>query len=329
MTRPNPSNFVRNGPYAAPLRTKLALEGVVPAPGAHGGDGPAIAAALGLDPATVLDLSQSLNPFAPDVAEVAGRHLGSLARYPDPSAAGTALASAMGVEPERLLLTNGGSEAISLVAAELGGTVVAEPEFGLHPRGSGPVRWRSDPHNPGGGLAGPDETADVWDEAYYPLVTGRWTAGRRNEDGRPAWVVGSLTKVFGCPGLRLGYVLAPDAAALTSVVARQPHWSVATLALDVLVDLLATVDLAATAADIGAARDRLVAVLAGHGLAARPGVAPWVLVDAPALRARLAAHGVIVRDCTSFGWPGVHRIAVPDPAGLARLDHALGLLELR
>ena len=50
---------------------------------------------------------------------------------------------------------------------------VEEPEFSLHPRGSatGP-RWRSNPHNPTGRLAGPEERAEVWDEAFYPLATG-------------------------------------------------------------------------------------------------------------------------------------------------------------
>ena len=36
------------------------------APGAHGGEGPRLAALLGIDPGEVLDLSQSLNPVAPD-----------------------------------------------------------------------------------------------------------------------------------------------------------------------------------------------------------------------------------------------------------------------
>ena len=73
------------------------------------------------------------------------------------------------VDPDRLLLTNGGAEAIALVGAELGGRV-EEPDFALYPRGGGPL-WRSNPHNPTGRLArGP---ADVWDEAFYPLATGR------------------------------------------------------------------------------------------------------------------------------------------------------------
>jgi histidinol-phosphate/aromatic aminotransferase/cobyric acid decarboxylase-like protein len=46
-----------------------------------------VAAALGLGPDQVLDLSASLNPFAPDVAALAAPCLGSLRRYPDAATA--------------------------------------------------------------------------------------------------------------------------------------------------------------------------------------------------------------------------------------------------
>src|ERR1700728_685864 len=107
---------------------------VIPTPGAHGGDGERVARALGLDPADMLDLSQSLNPVARDPRPIVALHLGALGRYPDPTRAHRALATTMGVDPDRLLLTNGGAEAIALVAHELGGSVV-EPEYSLHPCG--------------------------------------------------------------------------------------------------------------------------------------------------------------------------------------------------
>ena len=124
----------------------------LPPPGTHGGDGPAVARALGLDLAEILDLSQSLNPFAPDPAPVVARHLDAVRDLPRPApATGRFGRSRWAVEPERLLLTNGGAEAIALLAAELGGRVV-EPDFALHPRGGGPS-WRSNPHSPSGLLA--------------------------------------------------------------------------------------------------------------------------------------------------------------------------------
>jgi threonine-phosphate decarboxylase len=294
---------------------------VIPPPGPHGGDGARLAAALGVDPAAVLDLSASFNPLAPDAGEIVAKHLDALRRYPDPAFATTALAAAMDVDPDRLLLTNGGAEAIALVAAESGGWV-DEPDFGLYPRrGAGP-RWRSDPHNPTGRLAAPGERAGVWDEAFYPLATGRWT--RAGADAGGAVVVGSLTKLLACPGLRVGYVLAPAGGDLLDRLRRrQPAWSVNGLACAALPDLLATVDLPGWAAAVARLRNGLIGVLRAAGFHSEPSDANFVLVRAPGLRARLAPFGVLVRDCAGFGLPGHVRIAVPGDAGLARLEEAL------
>lgn len=282
-----------------------------------------MAEALGVDPGSILDLSQNLNPFAPDVGAVAARHMESLRRYPDPSDAARVLAEAIGVGSERLLLTNGGAAAVAAVAREIGGQVRSEPEFGLHPRGTnGPV-WRSDPHNPSGVLAGADEVADVadvadvWDEAFYPLATGRWSAGR------PGVVVGSLTKVFACPGLRLGYVVADD---VERFARHQPQWAVGSLGLAVLADLLERADLSGWSRAIAASRAELADVFRRSGWQVDAADAPWVLVRAPGLRERLARQGVVVRDCTSFGMPDHVRVAVPDGAGLERLERALSRL---
>jgi histidinol-phosphate/aromatic aminotransferase/cobyric acid decarboxylase-like protein len=287
----------------------------IPPAQSHGGDGAQVARALGLDPASILDLSQSLNPVAVDPCPIVAAHMDALGRYPDPSMARSALADAMNVDPESLLLTNGGAEAIALVAAQLGGSVV-EPEFSLHPRGDGPL-WRSNPHSPSGLLASTSDRAGVWDEAFYPLATGHWTRGDAE-----SVVVGSLTKVLACPGLRIGYVLATPSF-VTILRAHQPEWSLNGLAADSLPDLLAQLDLEHDAALIRDLRAKLADLLSTHGLVARPSDANWLLVDAPGLRATLAPTGVIVRDCASFGLDGVARIAVPNESGLARLAEAL------
>ena len=288
---------------------------VTPAPGAHGGDGERIARAFGFAVADVLDLSQSLNPVAQDPRPVVARHLDAVGRYPDPMRARDALAESMGVAANRLLLTNGGAQAIALVARELGGTV-HEPEFSLHPRDGGPL-WRSNPHSPSGLLAATEDRAAVWDEAFYPMATGRWTRGDVD-----SVVVGSLTKLFACPGLRVGYVLGePEFVARCQ--RHQPPWSLNGLAADAVGELLGGLDLARVHRAIGELRRELCAVLARHHLSVAPSDANWVLVAEPDLRARLAPYGIVVRDCTNFGLPGVARVAVPDRAGLARLDEVL------
>lgn len=296
---------------------------IAPPPAEHGGDGARLAAALGVHPDEVLDLSASLNPCAPDVSRLVARHVGAVRRYPDDAPATAALADAVGVDATRVVVTNGGAEAIALVAAEVDAGWVEEPEFSLYERhlrlDPGAGRWRSNPRNPTGELAGADEVAAVWDEAFWQVAAGTWTRG---DADRGAFVVGSLTKLFACPGLWAGYVLAPDADRAEGVRRRRPAWSVNGIACALVPELVAAADLAAWAARVGELRAGLVEVLDGFDVCAAD--APWVLVaGAGDLRERLARHGILVRDCASFGLQDTVRIAVPDEAGLDLLRGAL------
>jgi histidinol-phosphate/aromatic aminotransferase/cobyric acid decarboxylase-like protein len=135
-------------------------------------------------------------------------------------------------------------------------------------------------------------------------------------------VVGSLTKLFACPGLRLGYVLA-DPGLVARCRARQPAWSVGAVAAAALPDLLAAADLPGWRAGVARLRGVLTDLLTSHRLPVRPSDANWVLVDRGGLREVLAPQGIVVRDCASFGLPGVTRIAVPTEEGLERLATAL------
>ena len=309
----------------------LVADSAVPPAGAHGGDGAAVAAALGCAMSEILDLSASFNPEAPDLARLAGERLDSLGRYPDPTAATAAMAAALGAAPDCVLLTNGGAEAIALVGADLGRAAVARPaEFSLYARhlaeavdpgdDRGAPLIRSNPNNPTGRLAGAGDTAAVWDEAFYPLATGAWSRGDVAA-GRADVVIGSLTKVFACPGLRVGYVHA-DPAVIARLARRQPRWALNGLAAALVPELLARADLPAWATATARRRAALTAALPG----VEPSDANFVLVrvedGAAAARARLARRGVLVRDCTSFGLPRHVRVAVPDDAGLARLVEA-------
>jgi histidinol-phosphate/aromatic aminotransferase/cobyric acid decarboxylase-like protein len=298
------------------------------APGPHGGDGARVARLLGRSVDDVIDLSASLNPFAPDVAAVVAAHADEVARYPDPASATAALAAAMGVDPDRTVLTNGGAEAIALVAAELRSGSVVEPEFSLYRRHLSEVRddagrWRSNPSNPLGELAAAGDAAAVWDEAFWPLATGTWTRG---DDG--AWRLGSLTKLWACPGLRLGYVVAPDAEAAGRIAARQPRWAVNALALAALEPLLAATDLEGWSRAVRHLREHLVRSLVALGVDVSSTGANWVLVrSARPLREELAGRGVVVRDCTSFGRPGTFRVALPRPEQLDDVLAAFAAVE--
>ena len=299
-------------------------------PGDHGGDGRRLAEALGVPLAHVLDLSASLNPLAPPVGALVAKLVDEIGRYPDPTYATAALADALGVEAGRVLLTNGGSEAIALVCAEMRRAVVVEPEFSLWrrhldqvaaPGTPGVGRVRSNPNNPIGALAGEHEVAAVWDEAFYPLTTGHWTRG---DADRGATVVGSLTKLFACPGLRLGYLLAPSPEVVGRLARHQPAWSVSSLALAVLPALVKDPPLPEWATGVAWLRSQLAGLFETAGFKVANRDAPWVLVaDAAWLRPALARQAILVRDCANFGLSGWVRVAVPDEAGLKRLAAAL------
>ena len=237
------------------------------------------------------------------------------------------MAAALGTTADSVLLTNGGSEAIALVANDLGRAAVGGPEFSLYGRHLAEVvdpaddpdapRIRSNPNNPTGRLAAADDIAAVWDEAFYPLATGVWSRGDVAA-GRAAVVIGSLTKVFACPGLRVGYVHA-EPAMIERLARRQPRWALNGLAAALVPELLARTDLPRWASATTRRREALTAAIPG----VEPSDANFVLVrvdeGAAEARARLVRQGVLVRDCTSFGLPGHVRVAVPDEMGLARL----------
>lgn len=297
--------------------------GAPPRPGVHGGDADAIAAYLGIDASAVLDLSASLNPVAPPVDEVVRNSLDNVSRYPDETPARSALAEAIGVELGRLVLTNGAAEAIALVAQIEPVGWVEEPEFALyarHLRRLDPTapRWQSNPSNPLGRLAATDEVAGVWDEAFWPLATGTWTRGDDE-----TWRVGSLTKLWACPGLRSGYVIAPDAEVAAELAELRPRWSVNGLALAVVEALLPQTDLGAYARAVAVRRGELATELRGRGLRVIDTESCWLLVEHHDLRSLLIPQGVVVRDCSSFGLEGLTRIGLPDDAGMERLLDAL------
>ncbi len=111
----------------------------------HGGRAAPLLARFGLPADTpVLDASANLNPLGPP-AWLAGwlaERVAGLADYPDPdyAEARAAIAAHEGVTPERVLLTNGGAEAIFLAAALHAGqhpgrpAAIVQPSFAEYAR---------------------------------------------------------------------------------------------------------------------------------------------------------------------------------------------------
>ena len=290
----------------------------------HGGNIRDFSLSRGLNPDDALDLSASLHPCAPQITNVLLDRLRSVRNYPDSRDATGFLADAIGVDPERLLLTNGGSEAIALVADVLVEGNVVAPEFSLYQRHLKRVvktapRWRSNPNNPLGTLAEPSEQAAVWDEAFYPIATGQFTRGDEQ-----SWRIGSMTKIWACAGLRLGYVVTPDVQSCRVLASRQPRWSVNGLALAIVEPMLEKTNLRAMKDQLEVLRTSLFLLLQEKGIAVHMTDANWLLVHNGArLYEHLATKNIFIRNCASFGLENTYRIAVPAKPFIEELKNAL------
>ncbi|MEW6269249.1 MAG: aminotransferase class I/II-fold pyridoxal phosphate-dependent enzyme [Thermodesulfobacteriota bacterium] len=334
--------------------------------------------ALGVDPATVLDVSTSVNPYGPTPSMVRAVREARLELYPDPTAAASraAIAASAGTTPDRVVLGNGATDLLWTLARLLlapGETLlVCEPSFSelrvaAEAGGARVVAWRAQasdgfvldvdrvarsarlerasavalcaPGSPSG-AATPvadvarlartlGERALIVDQSFLALSERHAELSMR----LPANVVcvRSLTKEHAIAGVRVGYAVAEPPLA-ERIEASRAAW---------------TVGAAAQAAAIAAARDdgfvaasrerllgeraRLADALAERGFRTLPSTTPYFLVevgDAAAFRARLVTeHGILVRDCASFGLPAFVRLAArggPDAQRIAGAFAALG-----
>jgi threonine-phosphate decarboxylase len=122
------------------------------------------------------------------------------------------------------------------------------------------------------------------------------------------FVMRSLTKSFGVPGLRLGFGVTNPALAEILNRARIP-WSIGSVAAAAAVHLLGCEEhLVRSRRVIKEELDYLMNALDDLGLKALPSQVNFILVNVePAalssdlLAERTMSHGILVRDCQSFG----------------------------
>jgi len=117
----------------------------------------------------------------------------------------------------------------------------------------------------------------------------------------------SLTKFFGCAGLRVGYAVAgPETA--RDVTTQLPAWPVTTLALNALSEALQDSDYIRESIESNQiARSNLSSALARLGCRVFPSAANFLLLRLPdripAVDAReqlIRKHAILVRECESF-----------------------------
>ena len=172
----------------------------------------------------------------------------------------------------------------------------------------------------------PQDSLLLLDEAYLPFVDTRWNSLPLLDLGNVA-LLRSMTKDYALTALRLGYMLAPPDV-VERVRSQQHSWSVNALAQAAGIDALADerhVEDGRKA--VQAAKRYLTGELDVLGLRYAPSAANFVLVkvgEAKTLRrALLERHGIIVRDCASFGLPDHIRIGIRTKEDCKRLVAAL------
>ena len=172
------------------------------------------------------------------------------------------------------------------------------------------------------------ERSDAWllvDEAFIAYCP-EFSVARRVPERERLMVAGSLTKILGIPGVRLGYLCAA-AGVLERLSSRQLTWELNCFAAEVARDLPAhAADIAACAAESADSRESLAAELRALGLRVYDSRAPFLLCDlkqpAQPVAEALRRRGILVRQCMDFEGiaDGRHiRLAVKGGARDARL----------
>jgi threonine-phosphate decarboxylase len=318
----------------------------------------------GSDDPDVLDFSANVNPRTPPgVRDVYERALDDATRYPDDSYAEfrEAAAEYVGCDAEQVVQTPGGLAGIRLAIetrVDPGDSVlVPHPSFGEYARevelqGADPVFVPHDdllaadpsehamavvcnPNNPTGGLSDADalrefaercraaDTELLVDEAFLGFTDAPSLAGTRG-----VVVARSLTKLFGLPGLRAGFLVATRDR-LDDLRTARRAWNVGTPAAAVGAHAMQQVEFVAeTRERVDSERDRLRDALAGD-FDVHESSAPFLLVDVgdrdvDDLLAAARERGVVLRDARPFRGLDSHvRVAVRAPADNDRLLEVL------
>lgn len=209
----------------------------------------------------------AFNQMADDILSFLREKIGSLKSYPDPEARALTrkIAEHHGVDPQCVVVTNGSAEAFYLIAHLFQGakTAICIPAFSeyedacaLHKHSCSfvPVSqfkdndfssyrsvWLGNPNNPDGALTPQKEilrqckespeTFFIVDYAYMKLTDSSAEIEIVDHTPKNLIQIHSLTKLFGIPGVRLGYLIAPSQIA-TKLSSMRPPWSVNSMALD-------------------------------------------------------------------------------------------------
>lgn len=310
------------------------------------------------NPSDWLDFSANLRPEGPPdwVLETLRSTLETIRFYPDPEMkrARRGLAGYLGLPEECVLPTAGGTAAIDLALTRLSGCVyIREPAFGEYARrakahgrkcaawsgngGRGDTLILSNPDNPTGSVedretllslhrelhsAGAELIADEAFIDYCPEYSLRDAVS-------PGLVIaGSMTKILGIPGVRLGYLCA-EPETIRALREKAVPWSLGAQAAEIAARLPEHTDLIRRDAEINSRRrEQFSALLEQLGAKVMPSRSSFLLADfrrdMTESAEKLKDRGILVRTCGSFGLGNSFlRLAVRTEMENGRLTAAL------
>jgi len=151
----------------------------------------------------------------------------------------------------------------------------------------------------------------ILDEAYIAFVNESWSSLNLISRGNVV-IVRSMTKDYALNGLRFGYAIA-SREIISGLRKVRPPWNVNIVAQKAGVIALKETDyLDQCKKKIMEAKKFLIGELSQLGFPSLPSRTNFFLVkvgDGKVFRSALLRHGILVRDCASFGLPEYVRIA--------------------
>jgi threonine-phosphate decarboxylase len=336
----------------------------------HGGDVQRVAREARIPTDRILDFSANINPMGlpPRAAERLAREANdpsTWSHYPDREAPElrSSLCQYLRVASKSIVIASGADSLIHAAVRALAPRrcLIPSPAFCEYERACcaygcesialsphralpGDLIVLNNPHNPTGACVTRAEMLNqiaaaravgatvLADEAFIDYAPHEAiTRDAAMQDGVIS--IRSLTKFFGCPGLRVGYAVAASETA-RRLAAQLPPWPVTTLAMNALAEALQDAGYREEALKRNVrARAVLSAALSSLQCCVLPSTANFLLICLPSsfraqeVRARLISeHSILVRGCDSFAGlePGRYlRVAVRGEAENARLVEAL------
>lgn len=266
-------------------------------------------------------------------------HLEDISNYPDPSASKLEqlLALDKSVASENVIVTNGATEAIYLIAQIFTGRIsrILRPTFReyqdacrifshrieffddfetLQPKAN--LVWLCNPNNPTGTMIDPDailekgrrypEVVFVVDQAYSEYCIEAGITSEQAVGAGNIILLGSMTKRFSVPGLRLGYVIG-SRQLVAEMKRRKMPWSVNALAISAGLYLMRHIeDYPIDASWFNLEIDRICDSLAAFGIDSKPSKCNFALFRLPKGNASelkeylVENNGILIRDASNF-----------------------------